>query len=257
MFADRILKSRILCMTILILCWLPALLSLFPGAFAYDARNEWEQVAQGHINAHHPVIHILWAGGLVETMHTLTGNYNVGIALYTLMQMLLLAYVFATVVHFMREVGLPVVFCLFALIFYSLSPTVQLFAISTTKDVPFSAAFLMFFLYMIRFYCKRGSFYNQAENWVYFGLWAFMTMIFRNNGLYVVMLTLIIMVADCLRRKRFRRQFCSLLAVLALMYGLYTGPIYRILHIAPGGYRRRFPFRFSRWPECINMSMIL
>lgn len=52
-----------LCVLILLICWTPAWLSLFPGAFAYDAYSEWEQIKNGMVTAHHPVIHVLLLGG--------------------------------------------------------------------------------------------------------------------------------------------------------------------------------------------------
>ncbi len=235
LFAERIVGCRLWCMAVLLVCWLPALLSLFPGAFAYDASAEWEQVSRWELTSHHPVAHVLWAGGLVEGMHALTGSYNAGIAVYTLMQMLLLAYVFASVIRFMKEIGLPVAFGVGALIFYGLSPTVQLFSISTTKDVPFSAALLMFFLYTVRFYCGREFFAGSRKNWLALGLWAFLSVIFRNNGLYVVALMLAVMMIGCLRRKSLRKRFAVLLGALGLLYGLYTGPVYQMLDIEAGG----------------------
>lgn len=235
LLADRVTGSRLWCIAILLVCWLPVFLSLFPGAFAYDASDEWEQVARWELTSHHPVAHVLWAGGLVEGMHALIGSYNVGIALYSLMQMLLLAYVFASVIRFMREMGLPAGFGMAALAFYGLSPTVQLFTISTTKDVPFSAALLMFFMYTVQFYCRRELFAGSRKRWLAFGLWAFLSMIFRNNGVYVVALTLAVIMADCLRRRCQRKQFAALLAVMGLLYGIYTGPVYWMLDIEAGG----------------------
>lgn len=47
---------------VLLLCWLPALLSIVPGVFSYDAYAEWEQVKTGLITSHHPVLHVLLVG---------------------------------------------------------------------------------------------------------------------------------------------------------------------------------------------------
>ena len=66
----------------LLICWLPTWLSLYPGAFAYDAYDEWQQIKNSVITEHHPVLHVLMVGGLVEGMYGLTGNYNIGIAVY-------------------------------------------------------------------------------------------------------------------------------------------------------------------------------
>nr|WP_300842545.1 hypothetical protein [uncultured Acetatifactor sp.] len=69
-YGDRIGKAALwrrvkfilpdwLCVAILLICWLPVWLSIFPGAFAYDAFTEWEQFRDGMITSHHPVLHVL------------------------------------------------------------------------------------------------------------------------------------------------------------------------------------------------------
>ena len=73
----------VLCVAVMLLCWLPALLSIFPGAFSYDAYEEWTQVRDGMITSHHPVLHVLLLGGLVQGFYSRTCSYNVGIAVYS------------------------------------------------------------------------------------------------------------------------------------------------------------------------------
>ena len=87
---------------ILLLVWLPVWLSIFPGAFSYDAYDEWMQIYTGKITAHHPVLHVIFMGGLVEGMYQLTGNYNCGIAIYTVIQMVICACTFAYTIEFLR-----------------------------------------------------------------------------------------------------------------------------------------------------------
>ena len=52
-------------MVIMLLLWIPTWLSVFPGVFSYDAYDEWQQVVTGNITAHHPVLHVLFLGGIV------------------------------------------------------------------------------------------------------------------------------------------------------------------------------------------------
>ena len=54
--------------------WVPVWLSIFPGAFAYDAYDQWKMVEAGSYTAHHPLLHTLLLGGLVEGMHRITGR---------------------------------------------------------------------------------------------------------------------------------------------------------------------------------------
>jgi len=229
-----------LCVPVLLLCWTPAFLSIFPGAFSYDAYAEWEQVAQGSITAHHPVIHVLVTGGLIEGFRNLTGSYNVGIAVYTIIQMIILACIFAKVIRFMAEFGLPMFFQIFALCFFGLSPVVQLFAVSVTKDTIFAGVELLFLLYVLRYYCQRQSFFANRRYLIGFVVTAFFTMVLRNNGLYIVLIVLVIMSGTFLwdrkgSGKRFGKQWLMVLAGILLLYGTYVGPFYRVLDVTPGG----------------------
>lgn len=220
------------CMLFLILCWMPAWLSIFPGAFNYDAYDEWRQVADGALTSHHPVIHVLWVGGLLEGFRGLTGSYNPGIAVYTGIQMLLLAGVFAYTLHVLKEFQVPDIFCYIALLFYGLSPVIQLFAVSTTKDVLFTAAQLLFLLSLLRLCCRREAFFRSRGQMALFGISAFCAMILRNNGLYIVAVTLVITGICC---RKYWKKFLPILLFVCVAYGIYTGPVYHMLHVTPGG----------------------
>lgn len=221
-----------LCVLLLLLCWLPAWLSLFPGAFAYDAFDEWEQVKNGVITSHHPVLHVLFLGGSLESLHELTGNYNVGIAVCTFVQMFILANVLARTFSFMRDFNVPDIFLWTALFFYGLSPVMQLFAISATKDVLFTAALLLFLLNLFRFCCRKDQFFQCRKQMISFAGSAFFSMILRNNGFYIVLAVLVIMVAKC---GKYRKKLLGIVVATGIAYGLYVGPCYDILQVTPGG----------------------
>ncbi len=220
----------------LFLCWLPALLSLFPGAFAYDAYEEWQQVLLGNITSHHPVVHVLLLGGLVELGHSLTGNYNTGIAVYTILQMILMAWILSLTVSFLEEHQVPKVFRILSLIFYGLSPVMQLFSICATKDVLFTGAELLFFLYTLRFCYDRELFFKNKGWMSGFCITAFLAMIFRNNGLYIVLVMLVILAFFCRKDwKAHGKKLAFMLLGIMLPYALYVGPLYSILGVTPGG----------------------
>lgn len=224
------------CVIFLLLCWLPALFSLFPGAFAYDAYAEWQQVHMGNITSHHPVVHVLLLGGLVELGHHLTGSYNAGMAVYTLLQMTIMAFVLSSTIHFLKEFRVPGIFQLLPLLFYGLSPVMQLFSISATKDVLFTGAELMFVLYVIRFCCRREALLQNKKRMCAFCAAAFFTMILRNNGFYIVLVTLVILAFVCKKDwKRFSKELGLMLLGILLPYLLYVGPFYSALQVTSGG----------------------
>ena len=219
------------CVLILFLCWVPAWLSVFPGAFAYDAFDEWEQVRNHMITSHHPVMHVLLLGGLTEGLYGLTGSYNAGIAVYTFLQMAVLAFLLTRTLTFLKEFSVPDLFCWIALLYYALSPVMQLFAVSATKDVLFSAVQLLFLQDLIRISCRREAFFGSRRRLILFGLKAFFTMTLRNNGFYIVLVTLVVLTWVC--RHYFRRILPVLLG-LGLVYGIYVGPFYSALNVTGG-----------------------
>lgn len=219
----------------LFLCWLPALFSIFPGVFSYDAFAEWEQVRDWMLTAHHPVAHVLLLGGLVEGFFWLTGSYNAGIAVYSLLQMLLLAWALSSAVGFMAEAGVPRFWRMLSMVFYALSPVIQLFSICATKDVLFTGAELIFFLYVMRFLIRKDL-AGDTKGMICFGAAALCTMVFRNNGLYIVLLTLPVLAVACGRKLiEYKKNTVIFLAVIFVPYFLYIGPMYRVLDVKPGG----------------------
>lgn len=218
-------------MLILFLCWLPALLSIFPGAFAYDSHEEWMQITTG-ITAHHPVLHVLLLGGCVEGFYQLTGSYNVGIAVYCILQMLILAGVFAYTIKFMERYKVCRSIRIFALLFYCVHPVIQLFSISTTKDVLFTAASLMFLLYSIDICVRKEEFFSKKTYQIGFVCSAFFTMILRNNGLYVV---LIMLAVFFFQNRKYIKRYAFIVTGIILCYAIYTGPFYKILDAEAGG----------------------
>lgn len=249
-----LLKQHLLYTGILMLCWLPALLSIFPGVFSYDAYAEWEAVRTGVITSHHPVLHVLLVGGLLEGFYKLTGSYNVGICIYAILQMLLMANVLALTVGYMKKRGIGRPGRILTMLFYGLSPVFQLFAICTTKDVLFTACELLFMIFVLRLTGEREQFFASKGAQAGFVLTVLGTMILRNNGLYIALIMLLILFFFC---GEHRKRYAVLSGVILLLYGIYVGPIYCLLSVTPPKWRKCFPCLFNRWHGCIVMITML
>lgn len=216
----------------LVVMWIPAWLSIFPGAFSYDAYDEWQQVHLGNITAHHPVLHVLLLGGLVENIFRLTGSYNAGIAIYVLMQMFLLAAVFTYTIQFLREQMINPLLRLFAILFYACSPVIKLFANCATKDVLFTASLLLFIINMWRICISPELFFKKISWQIMFCISGFFSMVMRNNGFYAIIISFIILLPLC---RKYFIKYIRVLAVTGILYFIYIGPFYNIVQVSPGG----------------------
>lgn len=219
-------------MLIILVCWMPTWLAIFPGAFTYDAYDEWQQVCLGNLTAHHPVLHVLLLGGLTEGIYQLTGSYNLGIAIYTFIQMLFVSWVFAYTLAFLRKQQICGLLRLLALIFYCLSPVIALFTVCATKDIIFSAGALWFMVMILQLLQNPEQFLKSKQSVIFFLLAAIVTMIFRNNGLYIVVLTLGII--GIYLKKHFKSYIKIALLIMALYVCLSPG-VNKLLNVTPGG----------------------
>lgn len=95
--------ANLLTFLFMILCWLPVLLAVYPGFFVYDAQDEWLQVASRNFNTHHPLVHVLMLGGIICAVHKVTDSYNLGIACYMGVQMMIVSGGFTYLLSFMRR----------------------------------------------------------------------------------------------------------------------------------------------------------
>lgn len=189
-------RSRFLIyMGFLLLCYLPVFLAYYPSVFAYDAEGQLYQVLAHDYSTHHPLIHTLFLGAFFR-LGGLLGSYSLGMAVHSVVQMVLMAGIFAYTVLFLYKEGTGRVLRLLLLLFYGLFPANSVLAISTTKDVLFAGLVLCYVLEMYRqFSGRRTETGKQLKGneekekrgeWVMLVLTGALLLLFRNNALYAM-----------------------------------------------------------------------
>lgn len=230
-------KNKFIIITLIILiCWTPFFLSAYPGYFVYDANTQYNQLNELNgekLTDLHPIIHTIILGGIVTIGQRITGNANTGIAIYTIMQMIIVAGCLAYTIIFLEKFKITKIIRVIALIYYSLFPVVIMFAMCATKDTIFSAMLLMSTMISIEALVDREKFINSKKLQARFIIITFLTIIFRNNAIYAYIPFLIIF-AILLKRRKIVISF----AIIAILYGIYTGPIYTILKV-PDHYQKK------------------
>lgn len=119
------------------LCYALVLLAFYPGVVRYDFEHEIRQYQTGAFEAAHPVFHTLFLGSLYRLGEALFGSMTAGAALYSAVQLLLLAALYAWGCAFVsRRVPLGVSLVLAAC--FALLPFHGVMAVSTAKDPLFA-----------------------------------------------------------------------------------------------------------------------
>lgn len=223
---------------IIFLCWIPILLACYPGIFSYDAIYQCSQVTDTlQLNTHHPIIHTLMLGGLIQFGRTAFGNANTGMLLYSLLQMFINSCIFANVLTFLKKHKVSAPIFLLCLCFFALIPFNGMFSICATKDAIFASLFVLFFTFFIELVINSSAFFRTWKNPSGFVLSMFLLLIFRNNMLYAFILCIPFLLI--LYRKYWKKNVIMLLAPIILLR-LYQGLIYPVLSVSPGNSREAY-----------------
>ena len=227
-------KPTWLLMAALVFCWLPWLFAWYPGFIYGDSISSIMQ-AQGlwGFNNHHPVCYTLWVKiwiALGMAIH----DVSFGIFLYSLSQMVLVAWTMVWSARWMHSKGVNAAWCVLTLAYFALTPFFAQNNISMWKDPLFSCAVFVLCLRLYDFFSHDGQIDAQTVFWI--GLFSCFICALRNNGAYVILLTALACVALLLRYrtpefKKKAKYLSGAMFVLAALTIAVQGPLFNKLHI--------------------------
>lgn len=224
-------RQRLFIFTALLLCWLPWFLYDYPGVMTPDSISQFSQ-ATGLIpySSHHSLIHTLLFRLLYRLGFGLTGSVNAGIAFYTVFQMCALAASETFCLSLLSKYGVPRRLLVCWLLFWGLMPYNGIYAVTMWKDVPFSAALLLYAAALCCF-IKEGcpGFRTRPGLYALLACSGWFTCMLRSNGVYVFlfMLPFVLFV--------FRRhigRMAPLQISIVLLALLIKGPVFTYFGVA-------------------------
>ena len=174
---------------LILLCWLPCFLAIFPGNFVYDTGGEYDQCAFGY-NSAFPRLHSWLDINVIHGVYGLTGSFTAGVAVFTLLHMLGLSLLFAWILRRLRDTGLRPWLLWLSLGYFALFPTVQMLAVSPIRDLMFSG-FLSAFVFLLLLLLRSGRAFWRSRDPLLLGLSLALTLLSRNNNSGVLILLLL------------------------------------------------------------------
>ncbi len=204
---------------LIFLCWLPVFLAYYPSVFAYDAEGQLYQVIARDYSTHHPLLHTLFLGAFFR-LGGLLGSYSAGMAVHSVVQMALMAAAFGWALSDLYRKQVPRWVRILLLLFYGLFPANSVLALSTTKDVLFSALVLLYTVCTCRMICGRDGKPDGKEQAAYIAL-AVLMLLFRNNAVYAFVVSAPVLYIGIGRRsraaqKRYLRMTLLIIALFAM-----------------------------------------
>lgn len=174
-----------------ILCasWLPFLILAFPGNLCWDAIGQIEQViGDAGYSTHHPLFHTLIMGGLVKVGDALFHSPEAGLFVYMLLQDAMLAAALASTIAVLSRRRARFSLLLVLQLLYCLTPVYSNMASTAVKDVPYAACVVVYCIGLALLLEKPERIRNRKFVISFFFI-QLGVMLFRNNGLYMVLLS--------------------------------------------------------------------
>lgn len=219
---------------IIMLAWLPYFLKYCPAIITPDSLDQIYQTQGINVlSNHHPVFHTFIIA-IALNIGKLIGNYNVGVAIFTVFQMLVLSAIFAFTLYTMSKKNINNGIKIGTFIFFAFYPIFGMYSITIWKDIPFAIVMLLFILQLVDLVYNEKEFLNSKKKQIFLIISMILVIMFRNNGIYVVLLTIPFLLWF------YRKSIKKLLPITmipVIFYLLYTGPVFKILNIKKGSVR--------------------
>lgn len=243
--------------------YLITFLAVYPGVYSYDASVQVLQVfGREPLTSHHPLLHTAFFCGLVKLGQMLTGSYQAGLALHSVVQAAIMGAVFSYAVWRMIIKRRPVLLVLFTWLFLVLNPYIRIFVFVTTKDVLFCGAFLLLFLFTLDMLENITRFFSDKKLQLRFFLTAVIMCLLRNQGIYVFVLFCFIYLIYLLKtRKTAVGRWLGISILVMCAYGLFIGPFSAFLGVERGDVRemlsvpmQQLARAYQRAPEKLSLE---
>ena len=239
---------------LLLLAWLPVYLAYYPGICAYDAPVQTGQIVDHYYFDHHPIVHTLFLQGMLWLGSHIFGSMNAGMALYTVVQMLLLAgsMSYGLLVLHRRKIrtGWQLAVLLFGMFF----PFHWYMSVSMTKDTVFSAFLLLQLVSFMDLLMEDRRGLRPGARDLLFGIATVGMILFRNNGKYAMIVLLAFQILTVCFGKKARKLWGRLLAVslTAFCIGLFVlSSVFSATHAEQGDRREMLSMPIQQMARCM------
>lgn len=171
-----------------LICWLPYIIIFYPGTLNCDALVEIHQYwGKIHWTTHHPILPTIIYGSFMDLGKSLL-NDNFGLFLNNISQVLVGSLTLSIALNYTYKIvnNKKAIWIIFA--FFAFLPTWPIHFYSEVKDIWFSISFLIYILFTMSFIKLNGKF--NIKQWIGYILSMMFIYFFRNNGVFVILLTL-------------------------------------------------------------------
>lgn len=218
-------------MAVLLICWLPSFLYLYPGTVTEDSLWQLQQAAgQTPLSNHHPILHTLIIKLIYSVGQWLFNDDTKAVALYSVVQQIFLSACFAYFIETLYKFRAKKVVLVLALLSYIIPLYHSMYSVTMWKDIPFGGIMLVLSTLIWRLLRKEDKFHLSICEGIMLFVFSVGMCLMRSNGLYAFFLLIIAAVVIFFRRNKLTPLImCSALCLSLVI----KGPIYKAMNVKP------------------------
>lgn len=224
--------SFIITAGLIFLAWIPYFLRYYPGLLTADSCTQVAQaIGIAELSNHHPIFHTGIITVFVNIGKLIFKNINVGIAFYTIFQMLIMSFIFASVIQYLNKKQAPIIVRIIILLYYMFYPINALFSITMWKDILFAGSIPIYVILVIELLSNTENFLKSKKYIITYIIISVLVMFLRNNGMYIVLLTIPLIIITL---RKYFKKIIPISVIIIFSYIILRSTIFNIFNIKEG-----------------------
>lgn len=215
---------------IIFICYIPYFLRYFPGIATTDSVYQmYQAIGNMKLVNSHPIFHTFIISIALHIGKAIS-SYNLGVAIYSVWQMLFMSGVFAFCLYYMKKKDVPKSIIILSLVYYAIHPMFSMYSVTMWKDIPFSISITLYTISMIELATNADRFLSSKLKVTFFIISALFTMFFKHNGFYIVLLSIPFVLFYV---RKHLKKLAIIYVILVIFYKVINGPVLSMLNVSP------------------------
>ena len=223
-------QSFIIVALIFFISYIPFFLHYYPGNVNTDSVGSLYQIEGiSKYTNFQPLLYTLLLGMFWNLGKIVFGSSIVGIALYTIFQMICTSLVFSTILYYMAKRKVNIKWRFITFLFLLLNPLNGWFTIRVEKGMLFHLSMILVIIGIIDIIYSKEKFFECKWKPILLAVVTLFMVFIRNNGIYSLVLTLPFLIWGC---KKIWKKIVILFGTVLIITFTIQGPIFKMLDIA-------------------------
>ncbi len=218
-------KTFLIVFAIILVTNFLAFLALYPGMYGYDAGFQILMFFDKTVDYtnHFSLVYSFFLSSCIYIGKLIFHSNVVGLALYSFIQMTIMAYVATRICTFSFKLTNNKYLFYFSILFFSLFPLYLVMVLSTAQDTLFAGIFALLIIVLI-----EQSMENKKANYIKLVILSFLLCVTRNNGFFAILVAIVLIL---LFNRKNNYSTLVLFIVGMIFFKIFTGPIYDLIGV--------------------------